>query len=511
MKNNKGFTLVELLVVMVVMGVIMGMSWPVISKIQDNNEISKYKKYGEALVSAAKIYVDSYEEDLFMYEDDLTEEQKEKGQCVYITYNDLADHLLIKDYAMNGVTCNSESTFVAVNRQNGNYRYKYFLGCGYAKPNGAQLKNGSGDIFYTLPTENHENVKDPATCSNSVVESDPPIISSLEITSTQEYNSYDPKVTIFASDTDTAQSDLRVCISESSDECSASQYSKYGGKSLYSKKITLSNKNYDGGVRTIFVHVKDSHGNVAVVSGQYTVYKTCSEKTKKNIETFACNKTCGGGEKITKYDTYDKYFDSICETGATESEPCNLQSCCKKVRKVCEGEWHDIDPKACDHACQGETKVRWRTCKEVSVDDGTLCKAPYETTERVPCESTDTCVYAATYILEVEGGTYQCNPSSQSWTGERHCLIRRDENANYVWINTGRAGGLSCNWTRYIVDNYTGEVYCNYQTMQSSVACRNIYSNNATLKFTCVMSNGSHTPYLYITVIGPDEVEPEWE
>ena len=160
MKNRYGFTLIELLVVIVVIGVIAGMSWPVLTKVQENNELSNYKKYGESLVAGAKLYVDAYEEDVFYYEDDLTPAQQEAGQCAYISYADLAEHQLIKDYSKNGITCNTESTFVKVIRKRDRYSYEYYLGCGYVHDDNSMLTNASGEIFYTLPQDQHLNEKD---------------------------------------------------------------------------------------------------------------------------------------------------------------------------------------------------------------------------------------------------------------------------------------------------------------------------------------------------------------
>ena len=42
MKNTKGFTLVELLAVIVILGVITGMSWPVIRRLQEQNTLNKF-------------------------------------------------------------------------------------------------------------------------------------------------------------------------------------------------------------------------------------------------------------------------------------------------------------------------------------------------------------------------------------------------------------------------------------------------------------------------------------
>ena len=152
-KKNNGFTLVELLVVIVILGIVTGMSWPVISRIQENNAISKYESYGDALVGAAKIYVDSYEEDLFYYDDDLTAASRAQGQCAFITFLDLKEHNLIKDFTSNEMTCASRNTFVIVKRKNGKYKYQYYLGCGNVddvETTGAKLLP-TNKIYFTYP------------------------------------------------------------------------------------------------------------------------------------------------------------------------------------------------------------------------------------------------------------------------------------------------------------------------------------------------------------------------
>ncbi len=131
--NKKGFTLVELLVTMVILGIVTTMAWPVVTRIQENNMLTKYEKYGDAAVAAAKIYVDSYEEDLFYYEDDVTEATQNAGQCAFISYLDLKEHSLLKPFESKGLTCASKYTFVLVKRVKGKYTYKYYLGCGNEK------------------------------------------------------------------------------------------------------------------------------------------------------------------------------------------------------------------------------------------------------------------------------------------------------------------------------------------------------------------------------------------
>ena len=58
MKNSKGFTLVELLVVIVIIGIVGSLAWPTINMLVENGDISKIKTYGDSMVAAAKVYTD---------------------------------------------------------------------------------------------------------------------------------------------------------------------------------------------------------------------------------------------------------------------------------------------------------------------------------------------------------------------------------------------------------------------------------------------------------------------
>ena len=65
--NSKGFTLVELLATMVILGIITGISMPLLRNVMARREYKKYDTYQESLIYASKLYVDSYKEDLFGY------------------------------------------------------------------------------------------------------------------------------------------------------------------------------------------------------------------------------------------------------------------------------------------------------------------------------------------------------------------------------------------------------------------------------------------------------------
>lgn len=60
MKNRKGFTLVELLVTVLILGIVTGLSIPLIRNVQNNNKNREYIAYMDTMKYSAKLYVDSY-------------------------------------------------------------------------------------------------------------------------------------------------------------------------------------------------------------------------------------------------------------------------------------------------------------------------------------------------------------------------------------------------------------------------------------------------------------------
>ena len=141
MKVKKGFTLVELLVVIVILGVITGISIPLLRNIQERNAERKYTIYADAVTKSAKLYVDAYAEDLF---------GRKLSGCVYVTYDQLEEKNLLKDISEEDVSCNSENTFVRIVKLNNKYTYTTFLGCGEKGAN-----NKAKTVTTTYPEKNH--------------------------------------------------------------------------------------------------------------------------------------------------------------------------------------------------------------------------------------------------------------------------------------------------------------------------------------------------------------------
>ena len=123
MKKKRGFTLIELLVAIVILGIIVLMAIPQISNLVDSNNDAKFKAYEKTVLSSAKLYVDSYTEDIFG--------NNESG-CYDVGYFDMEKKNLIKDINVLNATCNGgdqKKTFVRVLKSGDHYKYKVSLYC----------------------------------------------------------------------------------------------------------------------------------------------------------------------------------------------------------------------------------------------------------------------------------------------------------------------------------------------------------------------------------------------
>ncbi len=179
MKNKKGFTLIELLVCITILGIIMAMSIPVIRNLTVKNSATKYSSYLDTVVNAAKLYVDSYGDDMFGH--------YETG-CDYVTFEDLKEKNLVKDYNADGITCNTTSTFVEVTKYKDSYSYKGYLGCAN--------KHDTSTLIYTLPNNGTPNEQDPATCAGIDISSTIGIVATPNAYNLLDKNSIDVKIKI---------------------------------------------------------------------------------------------------------------------------------------------------------------------------------------------------------------------------------------------------------------------------------------------------------------------------
>ena len=99
---------------MTIIGIIVGLSIPLIRNIQEGNKLRKYEIYSDSLRQSAKLYINSYGDDLFG--------NSENG-CVIITLEQLMDTRLAKDIKVDDLSCNSSETKVQVLKKRQVYIY----------------------------------------------------------------------------------------------------------------------------------------------------------------------------------------------------------------------------------------------------------------------------------------------------------------------------------------------------------------------------------------------------
>ena len=161
-KKNKGFTLVELLVVVVILGIITLMAIPQISNLIDSNNDAKYETYTETVKTGGKLYTDAYSIDMF---------GNNTSGCYDISYDDLSNKDLVQDININNVTCSGgtqKKTFVRVYKSGNHYKYKVSILC--------TNKNDESTIEYSsLISEDLES--DTVFCDGKTVDADGPTIS----------------------------------------------------------------------------------------------------------------------------------------------------------------------------------------------------------------------------------------------------------------------------------------------------------------------------------------------
>ena len=133
MFNRKdGYTLVELLVTIVILGIITGISIPLIRNVRESQQRKQYETYRNSLSYASKVYADSFSEDLFGHDE---------IACATVSYNQLRSKNLIKDIPIDGISCASNDTFVRIVKFEDQYSYLPKITCGVSQTGGSISKD----------------------------------------------------------------------------------------------------------------------------------------------------------------------------------------------------------------------------------------------------------------------------------------------------------------------------------------------------------------------------------
>lgn len=140
--KNKGFTMIEIVVAIAILGVLMIIALPTVNYIQANNRNKKFVAYEKAIISSSKLYTDQYSDDMF---------GSINTGCAIIKYEDLKDRELIEDIQLKDTICDNRNikpsdfqnyTYVIVRKsKNNNLNYEATVSC----------RTKSSEVLYGTP------------------------------------------------------------------------------------------------------------------------------------------------------------------------------------------------------------------------------------------------------------------------------------------------------------------------------------------------------------------------
>ena len=272
--REKGFTLTELLVAIVILGIITLMAIPQISNLINSNNDAKYDAYKETIETSAKLYTDSYEEDMF---------GNNTSGCYDIPYEALSDKKLVQDIKINNVTCSGGSqkkTFVRVYKSGDHYKYKVSILC--------VNKNNESAVEYSDVIDTNI-AGDTTFCDGKTLDLDGPTIS-LHENGTTWSTGDEMKVRLTIADNFGLLENIKIRYAWTTTPgavSSSSWKSKEFGNERYKEKVRLQldvpqNKSEDYYLVVEPVMVRDANGNYQTRTFKSNVFQfdntkpTCS-------------------------------------------------------------------------------------------------------------------------------------------------------------------------------------------------------------------------------------------
>ena len=152
--------MVELLVAVAIFGILVVMAFPTMRAVQSFNEKQKFEEYGKTVVSAAKLYVDAYMDDVFP--------KGLKNDFSMVSTEELYKKDLIKDIRMSDATCITGLSNVRVVKYNDDITYCLHLTCVSTKNSNLVLyesKNTEGScknfstVIVTYKYDNNKTIR----------------------------------------------------------------------------------------------------------------------------------------------------------------------------------------------------------------------------------------------------------------------------------------------------------------------------------------------------------------
>jgi len=117
MKNNKGYSLIELLAALIILGLILLVVIPAVSRLLLNNEVKEYNNYLKIIEAGSKSYADRMYDSLGSSND---------NGCIEVELEELIKKKYIKKFNDDSVTCSGK---VRLNNQKGNLKTTINITC----------------------------------------------------------------------------------------------------------------------------------------------------------------------------------------------------------------------------------------------------------------------------------------------------------------------------------------------------------------------------------------------
>ena len=363
MKNRKGFTLVELLAAIVILGILMVFSIPIITGMLDRSKNKIYVDDAKKMISRAEYQMRSSSNEI---------EVPDPGNCIVISLVYLDNGSFSNP--PNGGSYIKDSSFVVVKNKGGNLEYSAMIvenvkGGGYK---GVKLSTntqlyGSNSLSRVTTFKNSElkivedSTKDvdtnyineylgngyvsgidhkynyPKGNSGNAVVADNfvPKITKASIDHVKSFNSLEATLSLTVVDDDTAKSDLTVYIAYNDDGFKEINATPYGDKEQFTKNINFKDLGYDyvnGGPVSIYVIVKDKDGNTARKALEYKIQK--NKNPEINNEESSITKLPSDSKNMTKAlvtlsvtdDIYSLDELSVCLAESTTNQDINTCS-----------------------------------------------------------------------------------------------------------------------------------------------------------------------------------------
>lgn len=135
--NKKGFTLIEIIGVIVIIGLILMIVFPTLSKLMTNNNIKKYDNYYLMIDEAAKVYASTMHDKMG---------PSTQSGCAEFSLNDLILKNYLQEYNDKNTSCEMVTANIRVKNNKGKITTYFQLKCSDDNPNTPDYIKGTEDI-----------------------------------------------------------------------------------------------------------------------------------------------------------------------------------------------------------------------------------------------------------------------------------------------------------------------------------------------------------------------------